>query len=409
MEKQTYIRKTVERTLTYTAGKLASLRIKDGVQTTVRAYDNGYIGVAGKSGDVDISELEEKAVKALDGKTPYVAPEKIKESKKIDTGKEIIKKSELMREGEKLIRGLSEDNPDFIISGKTVICDRTISLSGGDKKYECTGSDVSAYFVLKERNSASIMDEIYEVSGDAFETEKIRADVKTLADAYKKAADMFEEGDITVITDPSVCQYLVKDFVAQSYVGGSSLLAGKLGKKVFSDKFTMYCDQDPHSSAGAVFFDGEGVINEDYKAYFVKDGVMKNLLTTRQSAAKYKVGNCGTAAAPFAALPAEGMSGLRIAATRDSVSDILKGEKAVFVSMTSGGDMTATGDVALPVQTAYVYENGRLAGRLPEFTISVNVFDMLGKDFLGASDKCVWTTGERNYIVFRAKAVNVGR
>ena len=68
--------------------------------------------------------------------------------------------------------------------------------------------------------------------------------------------------------------------------------------------------------------------------------------------------------------------------------------------------MTSTGDIALPVQTAYVYENGRLAGRLPEFTVAVNVFDMLGKDFLGASDNCVWTTGEWNYIVFRAKAVN---
>lgn len=406
MEKQIYTKKVVERTLTYTAGELASLRIKDSVQTTVRAYDNGYIGVAGKSGEADVSELEKRAVNALNEKMPYVAPIEIKESIKIDTGKEIIKKSELMKEGEKLISELSSDNQDFIISGKTVLQDSTTTLSSGDKKYECRGSDIATYFVLKERTSASIMDEIYEVSGDKFEAEKIRADVKTLADAYKNTVDQLKEDYITVIADSSECQYILKELNVQSYASGSSLLSGKLGEKVFSDKFTLYCEKDPCKSAGAVFFDGEGVVNEDYKAYFVKDGVMKHLLTTRQSAARYETENCGTAVAPFAALPSEGMNGLKVAATADNVNDILKGEKAVFISMTSGGDMTASGDIALPVQTAYIYENGKLKGRLPEFTVAVNVFDMLGKDFLGASDKCVWTTGERNYIVFRAKVVN---
>lgn len=406
MEKQIYIKKYTERTLSYTAGELASFRIKDGMQTTVRVYDNGFIGVAGKSGDADINELEEKAVKALEGKMPYVAPIAMTESVKIDAGKEIVKKSELMKEGEKLIKEIASDNPDFIVSGKTVLRDDTDILISGDNKYENIASGTSTYFLLKERTSASIMDEIYEVSGDKFETEKIRADVNVLAKAYKNILAQPEEDDIVVIADSSVCHYVLTEFMAQSYASGSSLLSGKLGKKVFSDKFTMYCEKDPLKSAGAVFFDGEGVVNDGYRSYFVKNGVLEKLFTTRQSAAKYKVDNCGTAAAPFAALPSEGMSGIKIEATAENVKDIVKGEKAVFVSVSSGGDMTSTGDIALPVQTAYVYENGRLAGRLPEFTVAVNIFDMLGKDFLGASDNCVWTTGERNYIVFKAKAVN---
>ena len=68
--------------------------------------------------------------------------------------------------------------------------------------------------------------------------------------------------------------------------------------------------------------------------------------------------------------------------------------------------MTSSGDVALPVQTSYVYENGKLKGRLPGFTITGNIFDILGKDFMGASDKGIWSTGENIYLVFRAKAVN---
>ena len=165
MEKQIYIKKYTERTLSYTAGELASFRIKDGMQTTVRVYDNGFIGVAGKSGDADINELEEKAVKALEGKMPYVAPIAMTQSVKIDAGKEIVKKSELMKEGEKLIKEIASDNPDFIVSGKTVLRDDTDILISGDNKYENVASETSTYFLLKERTSASIMDEIYGVSG----------------------------------------------------------------------------------------------------------------------------------------------------------------------------------------------------------------------------------------------------
>ena len=33
---------------------------------------------------------------------------------------------------------------------------------------------------------------------------------------------------------------------------------------------------------------------------------------------------------------------------------------------------------------AYLMENGKLVGRLPELNIGGNFFDLLGKDFLGA-------------------------
>ena len=79
MKKQTYITRTTERTLTYTAGEVASLRIKDGVKTTVRVYDKGYIGVAGRAGDVDMAELGKSAVEALGNKMPYPEPEAVKD------------------------------------------------------------------------------------------------------------------------------------------------------------------------------------------------------------------------------------------------------------------------------------------------------------------------------------------
>lgn len=57
--------------------------------------------------------------------------------------------------------------------------------------------------------------------------------------------------------------------------------------------------------------------------------------------------------------------------------------KAVYVVIASGGDMTPEGHYARPVQMAYLVENGKLVGRLPELNISGNFFELLGKDYLG--------------------------
>ncbi len=45
-------------------------------------------------------------------------------------------------------------------------------------------------------------------------------------------------------------------------------------------------------------------------------------------------------------------------------------------SLTSGGDITPDGRPT-PVQMGYLYQNGRLVGRLPEFGLRGNLTDLL--------------------------------
>ena len=56
----------------------------------------------------------------------------------------------------------------------------------------------------------------------------------------------------------------------------------------------------------------------------------------------------------------------------------------MYAVLASGGDTTPDGHFATPVQMAYLMENGKLVGRLPELNIGGNFFDLLGKGFLGA-------------------------
>ena len=55
---------------------------------------------------------------------------------------------------------------------------------------------------------------------------------------------------------------------------------------------------------------------------------------------------------------------------------------------------------------AYLYEDGKLAGKLPEFTVTGNLFDIFGKDFIGVCKKGFYSFGKNKYFVYKAKIVN---
>jgi PmbA protein len=84
--------------------------------------------------------------------------------------------------------------------------------------------------------------------------------------------------------------------------------------------------------------------------------------------------------------------------TAANLGDILKG-KAIYVCVTSGGDMTPSGDIGLPVMVGYLYENGNLLGKLPAFSLSGNVFDLLGNNFMGITQKGLFLLDDSPLLV----------
>lgn len=105
-------------------------------------------------------------------------------------------------------------------------------------------------------------------------------------------------------------------------------------------------------------------------------------LTAKKSAEKFGLPNLGTASAAYGGMPSLGFNQFYADATAPTLGALAPG-KAVYVVIASGGDMTPEGHYATPVQMAYLVENGKLVGRLPELNISGNFFELLGKDYLG--------------------------
>ena len=130
MEKEflTQIRRSV--TLNVTGGKIDSFREKEETTGTVRAYDNGCIGIAGCLGEPDEQRLTEKAAEALALGIPY--PCHLEGAlEKIDLHEdEIIPVPELIPTMQRFLDRLGEACPRFAFSNKITLDYKISQLPG---------------------------------------------------------------------------------------------------------------------------------------------------------------------------------------------------------------------------------------------------------------------------------------
>ena len=146
---------------------------------------------------------------------------------------------------------------------------------------------------------------------------------------------------------------------------------------------TFEIDRNPETSYDCPFFDAEGQVAEDLRVPLIRNGVLENLLATKQTAAQYGLRAAGTAGAVYDGVPGVSIPSIRVKPTAASLAELVPGE-SVLVVTASGGDTTPQGHFATPVQCAFLMEDGKPVGRLPELSVSGDFFDLLGKDWIGA-------------------------
>ena len=406
MKVEKLIYKTADRCINVVAGKVESLRVNNASENTVRVYDNGCIGVEGSLGEANFAELEQKATAKLSQGISYPETHEQPQSLYFDTTMPILHENELIVKITHLLNRLSGENPEFLFNNK-------IMINSSDSRYESSdgvtyrykGNQLVISLTIKHKGSANIMDESYACISDCFNEALICHDVKLKCDAFLKKLPHVEEDEFTLIGDYEPIQYAMQHLLADMYFNNASLFNGKLGKKIFNKKLNMVVNRNPTDQLNLEFFDAEGVVNKNYVNYIVKNGVLEHLITCKRSAAQYKTDNLGSASASYNGVPSFGVGGFDMENTATSLNDIVKG-KAIYLSVTSGGDMTPSGDISMPTMVAYLYENGKLLGRLPEFAVSVNLFDLLNDGFVGVCEKGLFKFGKHKYFVYKAKLVN---
>lgn len=371
-------------TLNITGGKIDSYREKEQTTGTVRVYADGKIGVAGCLGEPDEEKLTAQAEKALELGIPYVSALDGALERTQDNSAEIVPEKELIPAMQAMLGKVGEACPGFAVSNK-------ISLSwesgeyrnSNERNLKSSGSALDISLLFQSRGSGNLMDAFYQYSGRTFDPEKVVAGCKKVYDAYNTPAEL-EEGEWPVIISPAeLLAQAISHFVGEMYVAGASLLSGKLGEKCFSEKLSFGDDRNAATNLGSIFFDDEGSVLPEDRGLLIRQGKLESLLTTKNSAAQLGLPVAGTAGAAYDGVPTLTIQGLYVARTAEDIREIVPG-KAVYVMSASGGDYTPSGHFATPVQMAYLVEDGKLVGRLPELNISGDFFDILGKNYLGA-------------------------
>lgn len=402
----------IEKIITHSVGKsiniaantVESLRINNDIKSTVRFYDNGFIGVAGEIGNADMKKLEEKAKSNLAQQIPYPETHGKGHTETHVAGKSIISAEDFVPTVKELISKIAEQNPQYVFSNKVNIdsFEREYSDSDG-ANYKYGGSMLMLGIIGKEKSSSNIFDIAVEGYADYYNQEEILADAKLIGDNFLITADYDLPDEMPVIVDVNSLRYVLKHFVAEYYCAGASLVNGKLGEKLFNEKLSLFSNRNPEDSLMTPFFDAEGVIAPDYKKYVLKNGVFCGIIGTKKTAAQYNVDCSGFAGASYDGVPSVDAGRIDIEKTHECLDDILQGQDAIYVYFSSGGDMTDKGDLALPVQTSFLYRNGKLCGKVKEFTLVGNIFDILGDNYLGATGKGFLKFGRQRYVVIKAK------
>ncbi|MGM9665465.1 MAG: metallopeptidase TldD-related protein [Eubacteriales bacterium] len=384
MEKEFLIKTSHSVTLNVTGGKIDSFREQEETTGTVRVYENGCIGVAGCLGTPDEKALTEKATEALSLNIPY--PCKLEGATEQEDlhEEEIIPVPALIPTMQAFLVRLGETCPRFAFSNKISLnYTRTEYRNSLGRHLTSSGRDVSVQLLVQNRGSGNLFDTAFMYEGNSFDPDALLSQFKNEYDAYYKPADI-EPGRYPVVMDASeALGTFIRHFIAEMYVSGASLLSGKLGQKVFSEKLSLRSDMNPATHPGACFFDDEGCIAPDFRPTLIDKGTLTGLITTKKSSDKFGLSNLGTASAAYDGVPGLGFNRFYADSTAKTLSELVPG-KAIYVIMASGGDTTPDGHFATPVQMSYLLENGKFVGRLPELNISGNFYDLLGKDYIGA-------------------------
>lgn len=410
MKKEVLIYNSSAESLNIVGGKINSVRFNQETRNTVRVYDDGKIAVVGKLGDADFKEMYDEACKKIDGEgIPYAYLPSKKTVKSIARRK-AYSSDKLLKAGKSLMVKAAKECPRFLIGGKMEYAEYSgqyVNSEGSNLSYE--GSAVSVGLQLKDKASSNIMDAFYGATFPLYgktAADAVVTDLKMLHDAFFTEKKPLKNGKYNIIVDSGdLFNLLASSFIAENYVAGGSVLSGKLGQKVFNENLSVYVDRNPSTNYGCAFYDGEGTVMPDYRTPLILNGVLKNVLANKNTAKLYDLPQGGVSGSAYDGVPSIAVTGLYTKPSDITLKELTEDEPAIYIAVSSGGDMTNDGVIGLPVMLAFLVENGKISGRVSEFNATGNIFDILGKDFVAVTKDNLFTAEKSGMIVVKADLI----
>lgn len=382
--------------------KVEAIRSKNLVKKGVRVFEGGYIGISGCIGDTPNALLEKQAEDNLAVQIEYPYALETGTADHRDYNENPMDAETLLKHTNNILEVLRNEYQAFDFS-------ETVSLNETEYHFKNTeGVDLSykdAYYsiglLLKDKKSANLFDGFLMSSGRNFDPEKFWKANREILNAYKTPVALPEQSKMPVILvgNSAVNGFLNRCLNGESYALGSSLFSGKMGEKLFDERVNVSIYRNPEETFEP-FFDKEGVVLENDQYPLIEKGVFKGVYTDKRTATKYDLPHTGAASGSYDSMPTLEYTSLKVHTDATDLKTALNGQLAILVIINSGGDFTPDGNYASPVQASFLFDGEKLLGKLPEFNIRGNLFDLLGKDYIGTFDNDYFYIGDSKSQVF---------
>ena len=386
MTREVYSEHSKRTTLSVANNRISAVQKANTVKTGLRLYEDGCIGIAGAIGAYDENRLAGHAKQMLKFKIPYNCRPASDVSETVDlSGSFTLSEEDFVRSSEALLEKLARRYPRFAFSHKITYEEFETRLQNDrGANLVCRDKWVQAELLIKHKKSKSVMDS---VGVDVMRGSDINGMFKAISETcacYEEQVSA-PEGKMPVVflLDNSVLNKFA-DLNGRAMGTGASLFAGKIGQKLFAEHFSLSVERKPREQYQC-FFDAEGTVLPDGRFPLIENGVLQSPYSSKKIAAEYGYAVTGSAAGEYDSVPDTSYEGVRVQSSGKTIKELLGGRKAVYVVFASGGDYTSQGEYASPVQSAFLFDGSSLLGRLPQISISSNIYDMFGKDFIGSS------------------------
>lgn len=235
---------------------------------------------------------------------------------------------------------------------------------------------------------------------ELLDTIDIEKEVTSLAEsAVKKlTAKSCPSGEMPVIIGPGFGAVIFHEACGHSMEAttvalGTSVLAGKLGEKVASDKVTIIDDGTLNNYWGTTNVDDEG--NQPQKNVLIENGILKGYLIDELNNRKMNMNITGSGRREnYKYAPTSRMNNTYLAPSTDKIEDMIKSiDYGIYATNMGGGSVDpVTGDFNFAVNEAYLIENGKVTDMVLGGSLIGNTLDIL-KNVEMVSDDLSFDTG----------------
>lgn len=388
MIKEKYISNVKETSINIINSNLDSLKCTNDTKTTFRVYKDGYIGIKGAIGKCNENRLEKEALEALNDKIKYPFNPTINRQEAINKSSKFINEDKIVTETDDFLYRLKTEHPNFIFSNRLGLKETSAKLlndKGLNLEYNDKSLDVKLLF--KHKTSQNSFDGYIMLKERKYDKSLLLKEINLIINAFKTKVDLLKPGKYPVIFTSSMLpvKKLISDLNGDLYISQNSLLANKIGQKLFNENFTFYESHNPEDVLNTPFFDGDGIVNDEYRYPLIENGILKAVYTDKKTSQKYKLPLTGSAIPVYNSLSKLGFINYKISDSKNTLKELLSGDIGIMVMNTHSGGFNADGSYAAPVQLSFLFDGERLLGSLPNLQLSSNIYEMFGRDFRGIS------------------------